>query len=191
MQEISIWKVDSLKRLIRRVDDDETNHESNIFKVEPRERNSIIESKTIVANTGSVSNPAEGIAYNLINDGLNVYNTTGGSIYTQSLLESEKNVVEESRKVSSTDLGEAGNPDLICFKHFEDREPDFFFIEVKRNSDTLSQNQLRWINKNKWAEVYVLRLVEAENLDSNQFLSPEDLIQTEGVERNPEKMLKK
>ncbi len=169
-----IWEMSNFERILRKDDTDEENHRQNLFTAEPKDKE-IIENEKIVANTSGVKNATEGIAYRMISESINVYNTTGGNIPKEKFSKKERKVFENTNGgVWKSKKDSPGNPDFICFR--EDAESfEMFFIEVKSEYSKLQEDQAKWINLNKWAKTYILRVRKSEELTEKNFVAPSQL----------------
>lgn len=171
---LDVWELENFERILRKDDTDEKYHADNLFAAKPKD-NEIIEKEKIKANTSNVKNSTEGIAYQMISESVNVYNTTGGDIPEEKFSEQEKKVFENCNGgVWKTDKDSPGNPDFVCFREIKDGF-EMFFIEVKSEYDKLQEEQARWINLNKWAKTYMLRVSKAEALTEENFVAPNQL----------------
>jgi len=137
-------------------------------KKDPRSKDNIFSHQKAVINHYNVSKVSEGAAYNLAKDNFDVYNTSPSSVIKNGMSEEQEKVLSNSINLSDF---VAGIPDLVFFSESN----DFFFVEVKSSTDTLTDNQQTWIFNNPDLEVYVATFEMKEGLEFEQLLNPEDL----------------
>jgi len=176
---IEYWKVESLEKVIHEKDMDLKNFDKNLHfsQVDSKE---LLDKSMVLAQTHKVTNGTEAVAYNLFSDDVTVYNTAGGSIVSKEMTDTHAKILENKRdSVSSGDNDAPGNPDLVCFD--SNNEP--FMVEVKKGNKNLIKSQRKWINENKWLDVYVLRLKLEAKFNPEEIISVSELIKSDRSKR--------
>lgn len=183
---LEIYELTAIERVLRERDDDDKNHDKNLWMKEVE--SNIVDLKTAVIQSGKVTKETEAVAYNMVSDNYEVYNTAGGQLISENMPGKVKDSIKKAAYgVRSTDLDNPGNPDFVCVP--KNQEDSVKFIEVKYNGDNLTKTQKEWFNKNKWAEGYILRIEKRFEFNESEILLVEDLVQAEGVERKNAKNL--
>jgi hypothetical protein len=176
---IEYWNVESLEKVIHEKDMDLKNFDKNLYlsKVDAED---VLERTDVLAQPHKVTNGSEAVAYNLFSDDVTVYNTAGGSIISKEMTDSHAKILEDQRNsVCSGENDAPGNPDLVCFN--SNNEP--FMVEVKTGDKKLMKSQKKWINQNKWVDVYVLRLKLQAEFNPDQIISVSELIRSDRSKR--------
>jgi len=76
------------------------------------------------------------------------------------------------------ELSSPGLPDLVCWKKSDGQILELFFVEVKKNSDSLKMEQLIWFSKfnNLSSRIFCVYSEDSVNFDKGKHASPSEKI---------------